>query len=69
LNVLYYILLRAIALAHYSFKMAKVKKMMSANREKIKNSDDDLCEDLLNEYQGLLEAKKYISKYLGRVIG
>lgn len=53
----------------YSFKMAKVKKMMSANREKIKNSDDDLCEDLLNEYQGLLEAKKYISKYLGRVIG
>jgi len=53
----------------YSFKMAKVKKMMSANREKIKNSDDDICEDLLNEYQGLLEAKKYISKYLGRVIG
>lgn len=53
----------------YSFKMAKVKKMMSANREKIKNSDDDICEDLLNEYQGLLEAKKYISKYLGRVLG
>jgi len=54
----------------YSFKMAKVKKMISENREKIRTSDDDsIREELLNEYHGLLEAKKYISRYLGRVLG
>lgn len=54
----------------YSFKMAKVKKMISENREKIRTSKDDAKqEELLNEYHGLLEAKKFISNYLGRVLG
>lgn len=53
----------------YSLKMSKVKNMIAENREKIKNSEEESSRsDLLKEYSGLLEAKKYISKMLGRVV-
>jgi len=63
------VLKNAVERTVYSLKMAKVKKMISENREKIKDSEDDNSrEQLLQEYQNLLEAKNFISKYLGRVV-
>jgi DNA primase len=54
----------------YSLKMAKIKKMLQENREKIKAVNDEKGRDkLLRQYHNLLEAKKSISKYLGRVLG
>ena len=50
--------------------MIKVKQLLFDNQQKIKEVIDDLDRDaLLKQYQHLLEAKKAISKYLGRVVG
>jgi len=60
---------KAVERTVYSLKMAKVKRMIDDHREKIKNTEDEKQrEELLKEYGGLLEAKKYISKVLGRVV-
>ncbi|MBL4657785.1 MAG: DNA primase [Flavobacteriales bacterium] len=60
---------KAVERTVYSLKMSKVKRMIAENREKIKTSEDDNSRgELLKEYSGLLEAKKYISKVLGRVV-
>ena len=53
----------------YSFKMAKVKQMLLEKREAMKDMEDGKArDDLLQEHYNLEEAKKLISKYLGRVL-
>jgi DNA primase len=53
----------------YSFKMAKVKQMLLEKREALKELEDGKTrDDLLQEHYNLEEAKKLISKYLGRVL-
>ncbi len=53
----------------YSFKMAKVKQMLLEKREAIKDLEDGKTRDeLLKEHYNLEEAKKLISRYLGRVL-
>ena len=60
---------KAVERTVYSLKMSKVKRMIAENREKIKASEDEnVRDDLLKQYGGLLEAKKFISKVLGRVV-
>ena len=61
---------KAVERSVYSLKMIKVKQLLFDNQQKIKEVIDDLDRDaLLKQYQHLLEAKKAISKYLGRVVG
>ena len=60
---------KAVERTVYSLKMSKVKRLIAENREKIKASEDENTRaDLLKQYSGLLEAKKFISKVLGRVV-
>jgi len=60
---------KAVERTVYSLKMSKVKRLIAENREKIKVSEDENTRaDLLKQYSGLLEAKKFISKVLGRVV-
>jgi hypothetical protein len=64
------LLKKAVERTVYSLKMTKVKQLLLDNQQKIKEVKDDLGrDDLLKQYQHLLEAKKAISKYLGRVVG
>jgi len=63
------ILRKAVEHTVYSLKMSKVKRLIAENREKIKVSEDEATRaNLLKQYSGLLEAKKFISKVLGRVV-
>ena len=61
---------KAVERSVYSLKMIKVKQLLFDNQQKIKEVSDDIDRDvLLKQYQHLLDAKKAISKYLGRVVG
>ncbi|MBL4577425.1 MAG: DNA primase [Flavobacteriales bacterium] len=59
---------KAVERTVYALKIAKIKKLMAENQEKLVASKDESSRsDLLKEYDGLKKAHVYISRVQGRV--